>query len=72
MFTFFALSILLVEKVGSLLGKQGRHCHIQNSEGVKALLCMKQHSNFGSDIFNNPDIIIIIIIIIITLKWTSN
>jgi hypothetical protein len=68
MFTFFTLSTLLVEKVGSLLGEEGRHSHIYNSERAKTLQCIRQHSNFRSDIFNNSDIIIIII----TIKWTPN
>ena len=46
MFTFFTLSTLLVEKVGSLLGEEGRHSHIYNSERAKTLLCIQQHSNF--------------------------
>ena len=70
MSTFFTLSTLLVEKVGSLLGEEGHQSRIHSSERAKTLLCPRQHSNFRSDIFNNSDIIIIVIII--TIKWTPN
>jgi hypothetical protein len=36
MFTFFTLSTLLVEKVGSLLGEEGRHSPIHNSGRAKS------------------------------------